>query len=896
MKIEAGQQLLHYRLTEKIGEGGMGVVWRAVDTTLDREVAIKVLPDAFSKDAERLARFEREAKSLASLNHPNIAAIHSVHEAEGVRFLAMELVPGEDLDQRIAAGPVPIDEALEITSQIANALQAAHVGGIVHRDLKPANVKLTPGHQVKVLDFGLAKVWVSDPATGQADPSMSPTMTSAGTMIGTILGTASYMSPEQARGRAVDQRTDLWALGVILYEMLAGKQTFPGEDVSEVLAGVIKSDPDWGALPADLPRSAQLVLRRCLTRDVDERLHSAADARILVQEARGEFGNESETLPAAAGRQSFLPWALLCVTVIGALLGLWWMSRDGATSWGESVRFTIEPPEGGHYATTTYAPFFDLTSDGRTIVYSAVNSRSTRRLYARDMSSLESKPLVGTKGATGPFISEEGVIGFIAQGMLRATRLDGLAPWGICKAGEGFSGASFAPEGSVIFNDDFDTGLKRVSVQGGTVETLTTPDRESGEIAHVSPYVLPSGEGVIFTIGKAGSSGLGDRQTAVLSLATGEISFLLSNSYGPYRYLSSGYLLMLRSGRLIALPFDDQTLEHRGEPFKFFGDEEIVVSEYTTSPQGTLVFTDVTWSEHKGVYWVDRQGGETSITQEPGWYMYPSLSPDGRQIVLTHDAQIWILELKGGRRMRLTQQGTSFVPQFSPDGKRVVFGSYQPDENLYWMATDGSGSMELLLEADNRQYPLDWHEPSDTLVLQWTDSENGYGIWTLSTSGARAAEPLLDSPHNERWAQLSPDGRWLAYTSDESGRYEIYVVSYPDARGKRAVSTDGGIEPRWSPRGDELFFKAGGEGELYRVSTRMMVTPLVVDGETLEIGSPQSLFEGDYFSGQCCGLSYDVAEDGARFVMVKGVPESERRLYVELHALDRLRRPRSSGP
>jgi len=245
--------------------------------------------------------------------------------------------------------------------------------------------------------------------------------------------------------------------------------------------------------------------------------------------------------------------------------------------------------------------------------------------------------------------------------------------------------------------------------------------------------------------------------------------------------------------------------------------------------------------------------------------------------------------------MRLTQQGTSFVPQFSPDGKRGVFGSYQPDENLYWMASDGSGAMELLLEADNRQYPLDWHEPSDTLVLQWTDPENGYGIWTLSTSGARAAEPLLDSPHNERWAQLSPDGRWLAYTSDESGRYEIYVVSYPDARGKRAVSTDGGIEPRWSPRGDELFFKAGGAGEL-RASTRMMVAPLVVEGETLEIGSPQSLFEGDYFSGQCCGLSYDVDEDGARFVMVKGVPESERRLTVELHALDRLLRPRSSGP
>jgi Tol biopolymer transport system component len=856
MTFEAGQQLLHYRLTEKIGEGGMGVVWKAVDTTLDREVAIKVLPDAFSEDAERLARFEREAKSLASLNHPNIAAIHSVHEAEGVRFLAMELVPGMDLYQRIAGGPVSIDEALEITSQIATALQAAHDGGIVHRDLKPANVKLTPGRKVKVLDFGLAKAWLSDPATGQADLSMSPTMTSAGSMIGTILGTASYMSPEQARGLAVDQRADLWALGVILYEMLAGKQTFPGEDVSEVLAGVIKSDPDWDALPSDLPRSARLVLRRCLTRDVDERLHSAADARILLQEARRELErrDESEVIPAAAGRRggSFLPWALLCVTVTGALLGLWWSSRDGTTGSGEPVRFRIEPPDGGNYV-TSYAPFFDLTSDGRTIVYAAVDSRGIPQLYARDLGSLESTPLAGTEGAQGPFISEDGVVGFVAQSEFRGTRVGGLRSWEICEAGEGYYGASFAQDGSVVFSDDFDTGLKRVSGRGGTVETLTTPDRDSGEIS--------------------------------------EISFLLNDTYGPYRYLSSGYLLMLRADRLIALAFDEQTLEHQGAPFKFFGDEDVVVTEYATSPEGTLVFTDATWSEHQSVVWLDRQGVETPITQETGQYIYPSLSPNGEQLVVTHNAQIWILELTGGRRMRLTQQGTSFVPQFSPDGKRVVFGSYQPDENLYWMASDGSGAMELLLESDNRQYPLDWHEPSDTLVLQWTDSEDGYGIWTLPVTGAREAAPLLDSPNNARWAHLSPDGRWLAYTSDESGRYEIYVVSYPDARGKRAVSTDGGIEPRWSPRGDELFFKSGGHGELYRARTKMMVAPVTVERTTLEIGTPRLLFEGDYPSGICCGHSYDVTADGARFVMIKGEPVSERRLSVELHALDRLRRP-----
>ncbi|UCH29722.1 MAG: serine/threonine-protein kinase, partial [Myxococcales bacterium] len=811
--IEPGQTLLHYRIVDKLGEGGMGAVWKAVDTTLDREVAIKVLPDAFSKDAERLARFAREAKSLASLNHPNIAAIHSVHEAEGIRFLAMELVPGIDLCQRIADGKVPIDEALEITTQIAAALHSAHESRIVHRDLKPANVKLTPGRKVKVLDFGLAKAWADDPATGEADPSLSPTMTSAGSMVGTILGTASYMSPEQARGLAVDQRADLWALGVILYEMLAGKPTFPGEDVSEVLAGVIKSDPDWDALPSDLPRSAHLVLRRCLTRDADERLHSAADARILLQEARREIADNDEAVPAATGRPSLLPWALLGVTVIAALLGLWWSSRQGPAGAGEPVRFRLEPPEGGNYV-ASYSPFFDITPDGGTIIYAAADSQGVARLYARDLGSLDSKPLAGTEGAKGPFISKDGNVGFVAQGELRGTRVGGLRSWEICDAGEVFYGASFAPDGSVVFSDDFDTGLKRVSGKGEAVETLTTPDRESGEIGHSNPYVLPSGKGVVFEILNVDSDGPDgfSQQTAILSFESGEQSFLLSDTHGPYRYLSSGHLLLLRTNRLVALPFDEQTLERRGPPFKFFGDEDVAVTEFATSPEGALVFTDSTWSRGQSVVWLDRQGVETPITQESGQYNYPSLSPDGERVAVTRNAQTWILESSGGRRMRLTQHGTSFVPLFSPDGERVIFGSYRPDENLYSMASDGSGAMELLLESEGRQYPLDWYEPGDTLVLQWVDpKKNGYGIWTLPATGDRTAEPLLDSPHNERWAHLSPDGAWLAYASDESGRYEIYVVSYPDGRGKRAVSTDGGIEPRWSPRGDELFFHAGGE-------------------------------------------------------------------------------------
>ncbi len=896
--LTPGQSLLHYTLVEKLGEGGMGVVWKATDSTLDRDVAIKVLPASFSEDPERLSRFEREAKSLAALNHPNIAAIHSVHEADGVRFLAMELVPGEDLSEPIGRGGMPVDEALEIATQIAGALEAAHGGGIVHRDLKPANVKITPEGQVKVLDFGLAKAWAPDPATGSSDPSLSPTITSAGTMVGAILGTAAYMSPEQARGRAVDQRADLWALGVILYEMLTGQGLFRGEDVSEILAGVIKGDLDWDVLPDGLPRSARFALRRCLQRKPEDRLHSAADVRILLEEARVEQDARDESTEITA-RASRLPWVLFGITLIAALVGLWWSSGSRPATPAESVRFPIDAPGESTFA-PSFATFFDVTPDGRTIVFSASDEDDQRWLYARDLDSLESRRIEGTEGGEGPFISADGLIGFASSSQLRSTRLDGLASQMLADIGDGFNSGVFGTDGFVYYNDDFDTGLKRVRSEGGVPESFTTPDRERGEVRHSMPFILPSGQGMVFTILKRGVGFATDLRkvartpsadsgqvTAILDFASGEISTLMRDTYGPYRYLPSGHLLMIRTGRLIALPFDDDKLEATGDLFKFFGEEEIPVEGFALSLNGTLAFSDTTLLQNEGVVWVDREGRETKITNDPGVYLYPSLSPDQTQLALTYQSQVWVYELEGGRRIMLTKT-SGWVPLFTPDASRVTFGAYMPEENLYWTASDGSGEVELLLEFENRQYPLDWHEPSNTLLLQWTDPETGYDIWMLSMDDNKA-EPLLNSDNHEQWAHLSPDGKWIAYSSSETGRHEVYVASFPDLRGKQAVSTGGGIEPRWSPLGDEIFFKAGGKIVIYQSHATMMVAAVKLSAGGIEIGTPRELFEGAYVSGACCGHNYDVAADGQRFVMIKAKPGAERQITVELNAFDSMK-------
>ncbi len=592
-----------------------------------------------------------------------------------------------------------------------------------------------------------------------------------------------------------------------------------------------------------------------------------------------------ETGPPAILRGPALPWVLLVLVGAAALLGFWWLgSRSGAAAQGPTL-FTVAPPEGGRFY-RFWAPLADIAPDGASIVFAAVDADGTRRLYHRRFDEFEARPVAGTEGAEGPFFSSDGWVGFVARGKLKRTMPDGLKPATIVDVADAFGGGSWAPDGSVIFNGDFDTGLERISVGASTPESLTTPDRERGEKIHTQPYVLPSGRGVVFTVGLISTAAdpEGDSEVAVLSFETGEWSTLIERASGPFRY-ASGHLLMVRAGRLIALPFDENTLEKTAPPFVLFEDDSgsgLSNRPTTIAVAGdTLVYTDVQLLSNQGVVRVDRDGAETRLIEGASFYLYPELSPDGTRLALTQAGQIWVYELEGGRRLRLTSEGGSWKPIWNPAGDRLVFGSYQPDENLHGIPADGSGSMELLLEHENRQYPLDWHEATGRIVVQWNTATTGYDIWTMESEGDRSVSPFLASRYSERWASLSPDGRWIAFASDESGRFEIYIQAFPDGGAKYAVSTQGGIEPRWSPRGDEIFYAAGGEGELYRAGAELMAVPVATNGERPSIGTATPLFRGDYVVGSCCGHTYDVTPDAQGFVMIRGiVGGSPERIHV----------------
>jgi serine/threonine protein kinase len=881
MSIEAGRELLHYRLIEKIGEGGMGVVWKAVDTNLDREVAVKVLPASLADDPERLARLDREAKLLASLSHPNIATVHGLHTAEGVRFLVMELVAGEDLAARLERGPIPTDEALQIAIQVARALEAAHEQGIVHRDLKPGNIYLCPDESIKVLDFGLAKAVEPTGEQPTASLSMSPTLTSAGTIAGMILGTAGYMSPEQARGKPVDRRADIWALGVVLYEMLTGQKTFPGEDVAEVLAAVIKSDPDWEALPDEFPYSARVAIQRCLRRKADERFGDASGVRILLEQAGDEREEPQQTAKQPGSAR--WTWPVIGLALVAILLLQWWSGGKPRTAPAETRRYHIELPWDSGF-NWSWAPYFDLTPDGETIVYAAT-VEGVSGLYVRPLDSFAARLLPGTEGAAAPFVSHDGsTIAFVAGNKLQQTTFDGVKPTPIADIPDMFYGGCWTPDGRIVYSPDSDSGLWIVR-PGDEPTRLTEPDREAGETNHSGPWILPDGDSVVFSaLARVGSGD--DGTISLLSLASGTITPLVEAAAAPIRYVDSGHLLMRQASRLVAVPFDLRSRKVTGRPAPLFSgaDADLDVAKFTASTAGTLVTTDDGANVRHQFVELTRDGVERDLAGSRHQFLYPAYSPDQQRVAVTQDAHIWVYEVASGRRVRVTSEGQSFVPLWTPDGERLLFGSYQPDENLYWKRADGSGAITLLLEAEHRQYPAAWHAPTSQALLTWIDPASGYDIWTVTESGDGA--PLLDSPANERWPTLSPDGRYMAYASDESGRYEIYVVEFSGEGGKVAVSRGGGIEPRWSTAGDEIFFKVGSGG--YNLTTKVMAVPVETEPR-LKIGEPALLLEGDYMSAACCGHSYDVSEDGQRFVMVRKPEDAPRaRMSIVLNGLGHL--------
>ncbi len=859
-----GKTISHYKVLEKIGEGGMGEVYRATDTKLNRDVALKILPEQFASDTQRMGRFQREAEVLASLDHPNIGQIYGIEEAGQTKALVLQLIEGPTLAERIAQGPIPVEDALKIALQIAEGLEAAHEKGVIHRDLKPANIKITPEGQVKILDFGLAKAMEGEiPAT---DLSQSPTLTNAATQAGVILGTAAYMSPEQAKGKPVDKRTDIWAFGSVLYEMLTGRRTFEGEDVADTLASVLKSDPEWKALSAETPSAVQRLLQRCLIRDVQRRMRDIGDARIAIEEYL-EDPSGGIVQPDAAAVQAqprrILPWVLGGVVVGTLITGVAVWNLKPTEQQPLAARFYHELPYGQEF-TRDQALLVAVSPDGSQIVYVA-----NQQLYLRDLDEIEALPIQGTdEDPSDPFFSPGGdwVGYFSASGsQLKKIATIGGAPVTLCDSNRPH-GASWGSDGTILWGQP--EGIMRVSANGGIPE-LVVPT-ESPEQVH-GPQMLPGGEWVLFTLTSgSGATRWDEAQIVVQSLDSGERKILWEGG-SDARYVPTGHLVYALEEVLFALPFDLAGLEVSEGPVPIV--EGVLrassiatgSANYGFSDRGTLIHVPGSAaSTLRSLTWVDRSGNEEHIEAEPRDYFYPRISPDGGRVALDsrdEDTDIWIWDFARGTLTRFTfGPGNKAYPVWTADGKRVAFGS---GGGFFWKASDNTGSLEQLGGnlGEGSQSPNPYFfslEGTELVFREQAHPDTADNIGMISIEEGSEPEWLLRSEFNERNAELSPDGRWMAYQSDESGQYEIYVRPFPNVEdGRWQVSNAGGIYPLWSRDGRELFYLAG-------PPARLMVVPVQTD-PTFVPENPQELLEWPYCSrGE--GRTYDVSPDGQRFL------------------------------
>jgi len=884
-----GTTISHYKVLEKIGQGGMGTVYRAQDTTLDREVAIKVLPEQFTQDPQRLARFEREAKVLASLNHPNIAAIHSFEHADDVHFLVLELVPGETLAERVAKGPLPVEEALEVCRQIAEGVEAAHEKGVIHRDLKPANVKVTPEGQVKILDFGLAKAFEAEiPVT---DMSQSPTLTEEMTGAGVILGTAAYMSPEQAKGKPVDKRADIFAFGAVLYELLTGKRAFEGETITETIAAVLKSEPDWNELPVNTPWRIQELLRRCLTKDAHDRLRDIATVRIEVKLALYEPAGKLPTGVASVVQPTRRLWAmavgLVLLTAVVAGLAVWLFIQPSSPEQSLN-RFVIRPSPPVVLAFVN-SNELAISPDGRQLVYMGVGEEG-RQLYLRSMDEFVDRLILGTANPEGAvFFSPDGeFIGFFAEGKLKKTSLAGGSPITLCDAPATWQAGDWF-EDTIVFTATLPSGqgLYRVSANGGEPEMLATVNPDEGEVSYFAPLILPDGKDLLFSI-----RFVPERfQTALLSLETGERKVVLENARQA-RYLPTGHLIYEPSitGNLMVVSFDLAALEVTGDSVPVVQGVRQTGStgsvDYAISNNGTLVYVPSTSNGglNLALVWVDREGQEEPLTAEPQSYESPRISPDGSRLAVTINesggSDVWIYDLEREILTRLTfDPAADHLPVWTPDGRRIVFDSGRAgaDHNLFWKAADGTGQAERLTTSPNNQTANSFSPDGKRLVFIEPATT---GLQVLSMEGERTSQPLLQSQISESKGMISPDGHWIAYESNESGRIEIYVRPFPNVEeGKWQISRDGGTSPVWAPQGLELFYRNGQAMMVVGIKTEPTFTP----------GSPVVLFTGRYTMGGGI-INCDISPDGQRLLMIKEVEGSTGRINVVLNWFEELKR------
>ncbi len=846
MSLSAGTRLGPYEILAPIGAGGMGEVYRARDPRLGRDVAIKVSAERFSE------RFEREARAVAALNHANICQIYDV----GPNYLVMELVEGLTLAERIKQGAVPFDEALAIARQIGDALEAAHEKGIVHRDLKPANIKIKPDGAVKVLDFGLAKM--ASAAAGAENPENSPTLTIEATRLGQILGTAAYMAPEQARGKVVGKQADIWAFGVVLYEMLTGRRLFDGETTSDVLAAVLTKEPDWSRAPV----RAHRLLQSCMEKDPKRRLRDIGDAWRLLDEL-------PEPQPATRTVLPWLPSGALAV-IAGIALFLAWR----ATRPSDLPLVSLDVDLGADVSLGSFAgPNVIISPDGTRLVYV-----SHSRLFTRRLDQQQAAELPGTEGGYAPFFSPDGQwVAFFGGGKLRKISVAGGATVTLCEAPIGLGG-SWGDDGTLIVNLNQTGGLFRIPANGGVPAPVSEVGSGGGQVTHRWPQILPGGKALLFTAHTQTIGGFDDASIEIMSLADRHQKTVLHG--GTYaRYLPGGHLIYVNRGTLFAVPFDVGAMEVRGAPTPVLNQVAYSTNtgdaEFETSRTGTLVY------ERGGsrggavtVQFLESDGTTRPIIAKPGDYGRPSISPDGRRLAIEiregSNQDIWIYELGRDTMTRVTFDGRVNTPIWTPNGRYLVF---QGREGISWTRADGAGKPQLLLRTKGIAFPWPLSSDGKRLAYMELGTTTGYDLWTVPLeddgAGLRAGRPevFLQTASDERYPTISPDGRWMAYASTESGSFQVYVRAFPDQGGKWQISGTGGAYPMWSPSGRELFFES--------LDNQIMVAGVSVQGNSFVPDKPR-LWSGKALANLVnVSKNLDLAHDGKRIVALMPAPGAE---------------------
>ena len=840
--MQSGTQLGHYEILSALGKGGMGEVWRARDSKLGREVAIKTLPEEFARDDERLARFEREAKLLASLNHPNIAAIYGLEEDSGTRFLVLELVEGDTLAERLKRGPIPVEESLTLALQIAEALKAAHEKGVIHRDLKPANIKVTPDGKIKVLDFGLAKAFAGDGS--DVNLSQSPTLSMAATQQGVILGTAAYMSPEQARGQEVDKRADIWAFGCVLFEMLAGRPLWDGATATDMIAAAVARDADFGPLPTNIHPRIPELLRRCVEKEPRKRFYDVGDLRMELEAVETDPTGQLVRSPVTSG---YFPRHLLAVGVTGLLIAV----VASLATWSlvprpnRLVTRTVIPLRPTDVLPGTGCPvILDMSPDGTHLAYVA-----NEQLYLRPMSERDARPIPGTQSARGPFFSPENQwIGYFASdGGLMRVRVAGGVPEPL--SGGGFCWGAWDTNDSIAYQSGPNTAFSVIPANGGTPRPLTTLDADLGEVGHTALQFLP-GDRVLYSVLHRDTS----QSLVVRDLRSGEKTTIRQGHRG--RYLSTRHLVYWADGMMVA-PFDLDTLELMGDPVQLA--EGIDPNNLSVSTDGALVFAPSgTARRDSSLMWLNAKTGDETPLDVARSFSWPRVSPNGEQVATqirsSDSLDIWVYQ--DSVPDQLTFEGATH-PVWSPDGNRVAFSiDEQGSSGFYVMPADKSAGPASLVPRPTDSNPNSWlgHRIAS---YDWGGDQQGYDIW-VSDVQSRQSEPFLETPANE-WAPIfSPNGGFLAYVSDENGKLEIFVRPYPN--GGTSFQIASGRSPVWSPNGQELYFISA--------AGALMATPVQTTPVFRRLGEPRLVNRGP-FRSTANAQSFDVHPDGERFLMMK---------------------------